>query len=236
MSDKKTPCRMDDDLQFHVLYLRRGIERLSKLGTKCEFPKDTTINEIGEIPGYCYVLLSGRVLCYEVAYNGDQRIYNIMEPGSIFMEDFLLVDQPCPVEFKTLEKSTLIQIEKCALKRAFKHDIDIVMDICESMAMKFLSAMEQLRLGPRQSASWKICKMLLIGAQHYGEVQADGSIIVDKQFSQQMLADLLGMNRVTVTRKLKKFKELGLYSSENGKMVFKDLSILQEYMTSMEEE
>lgn len=236
MADIKNPNQNDNDFLYHLLYLPRGIERLEKLGTRVKIPKNSILNTIGEIPDYCYVVKSGRMLCYEISYAGDQRIYNIMEPGSMFLEECLLFDKPCPIEFRALEDCELIRIEKCDLKRAFKSDIDIVMDVCESLSTKFLSAMEHLRLGPRQSAGWRICKMLLITARHYGEEQPDGSILMNSRFSQQMFADILGMNRVTVTRKLKEFRDDGLFEIRDGRMIFPDLSRLEEYMTTMESE
>ena len=142
---------MDDNYQYHLLYLPRGIERLEKLGTCGTYPKNMELNTPGTVPDCCYLVKSGRVLCYEFSYNGDQRVYNIMEPGSMFMEECLLTDMECPVIFKTLDECELVRIDKCDLKRAFKHDIDVVMDVCESLSTKFLSSMEHLRLGPRQS-------------------------------------------------------------------------------------
>ena len=233
MSDNNT-IQPDNDYLFHLLYIPRGIERLEKLGKRMIVPKETILNEVGEIPDCCYVVRSGQVLCYEFSYAGDQRVYNIMEPGSMFLEECLLIDKPCPVLFKTLDQCELIRIEKCDLKRAFKADIDIVMDVFESLSTKFLSSMEHLRLGPRQGASWKICKMLLIYIAHYGRQQEDGSWILKRKFSHQMIADILGLNRVTVSRKLKELKDLGLVDSIDGLLCFPDIAALESHMQRLE--
>ena len=226
--------KADNDYQYHLLYLPRGIERLAALGECRKYKKNTVIGKVGEVPDACYVVKTGRVVCYEFSYSGDQRVYNIMEPGSMFMEECLLFDKPCPVEFKTLEECELIIIDKCNLKRAFKHNIDIVMDVCESLSTKFLSSMEHLRLGPRQSAEWKICKMLLIYAGHYGELQQDGSYLLNRRISHQMMADILGMNRVTVTRQMQQLAEQGLIDKEDGRLCFRDIEALEHHMISLE--
>lgn len=237
MANKKNdPKRREEEFQYHLLYLPRGIERLEKLGECRPYPKGVDINVVNEVPDYCYVVKSGRLSCYELSYEGDQRVYNIMEPGSMFMEECLLFDKPCPIMFRTLERCELIQLSKCDLKRAMKQDIDIVMDICESLSTKFLSAMEHLRLGPRQSATWKICKMLLIYANHYGTQQDDGSILLDRKISHQMMADILGMNRVTVTRKMKELGDTGLVEIIGGRMCFPDTKAIEDYMVEIEEE
>ena len=236
MTDNHHSNYQNEDYQYHVMYLPRGIERLQKLGKSKIYPKNTELTTAGEIPKYCYVIKSGSMIAYEYTISGDQRIYNIMEPGSVFLEECLLLDKPCPVNFRTLTKCEVIQIDKCDLKRAFKHDIDVVLDICESMATKFLSTMEYQRFTPRQGSEWKICKMLIIFADHYGVPQKNGSLLLDRKISHQMLADILGMNRVTVSRKMKELKESGFFDVVNGYLCFPDRSLLEAHMQALTEE
>ena len=233
MSSHDHTYSSDEDYLYHVMYLPRGIERLEKLGTPKIYPPNTELFNAGEVPKYCYVVKAGSVIAYEYTYSGDQRIYNIMDPGSVFLEECLLFDRPCPVHFRTMTKCEIIRIEKCDLKRAFKHDIDVVMDICEALATKFLSTMEYQRLSPKQGSEWKISKMLLIFADHYGVPQKDGSLLLDRKISHQMLADILGMNRVTVSRKMKDLKENGFFDSVNGYLCFRDRAKLEEHMQNL---
>lgn len=236
MANNQHPTYQDEGYQYHVMYLPRGIERLQKLGSSRIYPKNTELASAGEIPKFCYVVKAGSLIAYEYTITGDQRIYNIMEPGSIFLEECLLFDKPCPVNFRTLTKCEVIQIEKCDLKRAFKHDIDVVMDICESLATKFLSTMEYQRFTPKQGSEWKICKMLIIFADHYGVPQKDGRLLLDRKISHQMLADILGMNRVTVSRKMKDLKEAGFFDVVNGYLCFPDLKTLEVHMQELTDE
>lgn len=227
--------KQDEEYLYHLIYLPRGTERLEKLGELKEYPKNIILNEPGEVPTFCYVVKKGQVLCFELSYEGEQRIYNIMEEGSVFMEECLLFDKPCPVTFRTLTTCELVKIDKCDLKRAFKKDIDVVMDICESMSSKFLSSMELIRFGPHNSAEWKLCKMLVIFAQHNGIEHPDGSVEFRKRISQQMLGDLLGMNRVTVARKIKELKDQGLFIvTENNRQIIPSIEELERHMIAME--
>ncbi len=229
----KSDSNNDYEFLNHLLYLPRGIERLEKLGTIRKFPRGKEINVIHEIPEHCYVVKSGRVLGYEITCTGEQRIFNFMEPGSIFMESFVLFDKPCPILFKAVMDSELIVIHKCTLKRAFKQDIDVVMDICEALSMKFLSSMEDIRTMPQQSAAWKICRLLLNFADHYGE-RYNNMILIKENINQQMLADLLGMNRITVTRKLKDLKDAGLIDKSNGFYYICDINKFVAYMRTIQ--
>ena len=217
----------------HLLHLPRGIQRLEKLGMVRKYQKGQEINVIHEIPEYCYLVKSGRVLGYEITCAGDQRIFNFLEPGSIFLESFVLFDKPCPILFKAVADSELIAIHKCTLKRAFKQDIDVVMDICEALSMKFLASMEDIRTTPQQSAAWMICRLLLNFADHYGE-QYNKMILIKENINQQMLADLLGMNRISVTRKLKDLKDCGLIDKSNGFYYICDIDKFRAYMRTIQ--
>lgn len=125
------------------------------------------------MPDYCYLVKSG-VICCEITLRRSPAHLRLYGPDSIFLE-VLLLDKPSPVFFKTLVPSTLVRISKCALKHAFKHDIDVVMDVCQAMAAKFLSAMGQIRISQQKPAEWKICRLLQIFMEHYG-VAYDGKI------------------------------------------------------------
>lgn len=172
-------------------------------------------------------------MVYEDSYNGEHRVYNIMRSGSLILEEYVLFPKSCPVLFKTLAESEIIKIERCELMRAFKNDIDIVLDILDSVCSKFVSAMETQRIGPRQDAEWKICRMIISDLENYGVPYKNG-IILKEKVSHQMMADVLGLNRVTVTRKIKKLKELGLITRENGYNYVPDIEALLQYMDDLE--
>lgn len=223
---------IEDDLIRHIYSLPRGIKRLEQMGETIKVPKGTELNSINEIPDFCYVVKSGRVVCYELTYNGEQRIYSFMEPNSIFLEECLLLDVPSPVLFKTMVPSVLVRIHKCALKHAFKCDIDSVLDICHSLALKFLSAMGQIRCAQQRPVEWKICRLIQILADNYG-AGYDGKTLIAEHISHQTLADMLGINRVTVSKKVKELKDLSLIEQVNGFICIRDKEALKKHMDLM---
>lgn len=219
----------------HLFYLPRGIARLEKLGTVQFFEKNVSLNSIDEVPSQCYLLKSGRVIGYEITFSGEQRIFNFLEPGSIFLEECVLFDKSCPILFKTTTDSELIVIDKCDLKRAMKKDIDVVLDVCEALSNKFLSAMDEIRTIPQQSAAWKICRLLLNFSERYG-ICMGKQVLIKEHVNQQMLADLLGMNRVTVTRKLKEMKTAGLIGKTQGYYYICNIDEFRNYMATIQSE
>ena len=224
--------QMNEQEQYHIMTLNREMDRLEKIGTRMEVPKGYEFNKPKTVPDFCYLVKEGRVMSYEILYSGDLRRYNYMVPGSLFLEDCLLLDKPCPITFQAITPVVAYQIDKCDLKRAFKHDIDVVMDVCVSMSDKFLGAMGQLRSEPVQPAEWKICRLLLTLAGYSG-VKKNNGITISEKVRQRDIAELLGLNRITVTRKLKELEENGYIIKENGYITIPDVKRLTVHMRSL---
>ncbi len=230
MNDDKKQL-MDD--QYHILHINRTSTRLEKLGTTHVYPKGFIFDFREKEPDAIYYIKRGRIIAYEDSYDGDHRIYNIMSSGSLFLEEYVLFPRTCPVLFKTLTDSELLKIHRCDLIRAFKSDVDVTLDILDSVCNKFCASMETQRIGIKQDAEWKLCRMLISTFENYGRAYKDGMILNEK-VSHQLLADLLGMNRVTVSRKFKKLRDLGLISQESGHLYLPDIDAFLTYMDQLE--
>lgn len=211
-----------------LLYLPRGIARLEKLGEKKKFPKNHILLQAGERTKYCYIVKYGRVAAYEYTLSGEERIYNFNEQNSLLLEANLLFDYESPVSFKVVQPSELVLIDKESLINTINSDPQVSMDLMESLAIKFLSAMEQVRHANFHNAAWKICDLLLIFADRYG-VPYDGKILIRERISQQLLSNLLGINRVTAVRAIKELKEMALIEQINGFYCIRDVERLKRH-------
>ena len=211
-----------------LLYLPGVSERIEKLGACRHFPKNYILQEAGEVPAYCYFVKKGRVIAFEFTVGGEERVYNYMEETSIFMEAMILLDQPSPVYFKTTVPSDLICIEKESLLAGMHQDPDLMMDVLRSLSDKFMSSMDQLRQTTTKNATWKLCNLLLIFADRFGEPY-DGKILIREKVSQQMLSNMLGINRITTVRIIKSLKNLNLIEQVNGYYCIRNAKKLKEF-------
>ena len=211
-----------------LLYLPRGITRLEKLGEKKQFPKNHILIQAGEKPRYCYIVKYGRVVAYEYTLNGEERIYNFNEQNSLLLEANLLFDYASPISFKTARPSELVCIDKETLLNTVNTDPEVSMDIMESLATKFFSSMDQIRHANFHNAGWKICDLLLIFADRYG-MPYDGKVLIREKISQQLLSNLLGINRVTAVRAIKELTEMSLIEQINGFYCIRDIERLRRH-------
>ena len=199
---------------------------------KKKLEKDYMLAEAGKIPKYCYIVKSGRVVCYEYSINGEERIYNFNETNSLLLESYVLFDTVVPVNFKTTLSSEIIFIDKETLMKAITTDTEICMDIMQSLHMKFNTSMEQIRHANFHNASWKICDLLLMFADRYG-VEYNGKILIKEKISQQLLSNLLGINRVTAVRAIKELKDMSLVEQVNGYYCIRDVEKLKRHQNHL---
>jgi CRP/FNR family transcriptional regulator len=214
-----------------LMYFSMEISSLEKFGFSKKVPGNSIFIKPGDIPSHCYIVKKGGVIGFEYASNGDERVYNIMLSGSFLLEMNLILKEPSPVYFKTIKPSELICIDRNTLLSQMGGDFDFSLSIIKSISYKYLAAMEQIR-EMNNGANWRFCRLLLLFAGRYG-VPHEGKIMIKEKISQQIVSDLLGVNRITVNRIIKTLKNEGLLSQINGYYCISDEKKLRQYMNVM---
>lgn len=211
-----------------LMYLPRGIERLKELGVKRTYPAEYLLAAAGDHTRYCYVILSGRVISSEYSESGEERIYSVNERNSLLLEENLLFDYEVPVNIRTTVPTELVCIDRNTLIESFQENSEIAVDVLQSLSMKLLSSVEQMKCMNEHSAMQKVCNLLLSFAERYG-VEEDGYIVIREKLSQEYISSLLGINRITVVRVMKELKERGLVEKKKGYYCLHDIEQMYDY-------
>lgn len=202
-------------------------ERLEKLGIRKKFPKNYLLAEAGGKAEYCYIVAAGRVISYEYSMTGEERIYSVNEAKSLLLEENLLFGYEVPVNVRTAVDSELICVDRTALMQAVYENPEAAVDIMQSLSMKLLSSIEQMKCMNDHSAMQKVCNLLLIFAERYGKPE-NGEIVIREKLSQEYISSLLGINRITVVRVIKALREQGLVEKKNGYYCIRDIEQLKD--------
>ena len=200
-----------------------------EVGVRTPVRKGQIVAASGDMPNYCYFVLKGRIMAYECTMSGQERIYNFMEAGSFLMEEFMFVRKPSPVSFIALTPTILMRIYRDDLLKKIFSEPEVAIDVLSSLSYKFLEAMEQIRETSLSDAFSKVCGLLLSFADRYG-VAYDGKLLIQEKISQQMMANVLGLNRITLVRIIKKLQDLNLVEQINGYYCIRSAQKLKEYM------
>lgn len=228
---------MDEDMSedyrgtFHMA-LNRGTSRLEKLGEEMIIPANHVFIEAGQIPKYCYVVKKGRVISYEKPVKEEERIYHFYEANGVFLESDLIYERPTQVSYRAVSNCEVVRINRVSLMKAIFTDAEVAMDVMEAISSKLHSVTRQIVQIRGRNANWKTCEFFLAIAEQYG-VDVDGKIVIEEKFSQQTIASVLGVNRITVVRAMKELKEKGLLEHCHGSYRILDIDGLKEYQSSI---
>jgi CRP/FNR family transcriptional regulator len=217
-----------------LVYLTLDSNRLASLGAPEKHPKNYVLAEPDTVPSCCYLLISGRVITFEIDSKGVEHIYSYIEKGALLLEGNMLMQKPAQVYFKTLQASEFIRIQRDALLGAMSSDLLVTQDIIASLTSKFLCSMEQVRDISKHKAAWRLCNLLIIFAGLYG-ANYDGKVLIKEKISQQMISSLLSISRITVIRLVKQLRELNLIEQINGYFCIRDLEMLRRHMELLDE-
>ncbi len=223
-----------DEINSYLLYGNDSIDTLMQLGESFVFPKNHVFIEAGQYTKYCYVVINGKVASFEDFRDGEERIYHIHEKNSLFLETNLLFDKPTPVGFRTMDKTEVLRLKKRELLKAAKEDASLAFALFEAASDKFFSAMKQVCLVKKYNINWKISDLFLSFADYYGVPYGD-KVLIQEKFSQQMVADMLGINRITAVRAIKQLKDLGCLKQTQGRCYVVDVENLRMYRDSQGE-
>lgn len=216
----------------YLLTLPEGIMKLEKLGEIIFLPKDHVIIEAEQETVYCYLVKKGRVFSYESFPNGEERIYHLYEKNALFLESELIFSKKSKVSYKTAMSSELIRIKRSTMLAAMKKEPQLALEVMEVISVKRDASMEQVRYDKKHTIAWKICDLFFTFASHYG-IDCGNGLMIREKFSQQTIANLLGVNRITAVRAIKNLKDLGLIHQTKGFYYISDMENLAEYQRSV---
>jgi len=224
--EKKIPLRF--------LHLPGDMECLKALGMPKTIPKGKVFIEPGDPVDHCYVVQKGCVTGYDLSPAGNERIYAVALDNALLLEVCAILGRPSPVYLKAIKDTELVTIPRKVLIGEIRRNSKIAMTVIESLCRKYSSVTEQIREIKCREAPWRLCNLFLIFAHTYGEPQGDKTVIKEK-INQQLLADLLGINRVTTVRIVTALKSRGLIEKAGGFYCIPSLQKLSAYMESLED-
>lgn len=201
-------------------------------GTHISIPKNHILVHAGDVPSCCYVILSGSIAGFEYTATFEERFYvfdHFTSSGIILLDSHVLTGYPVPVTIKAQTDAELIQITRGQLMQLIHSDPEYALEIIYSISYKFFSAVDQLREARCNKTSAIISKLFLGLAHRYGNTTED-RITIFKPFTQQELANLLGINRITFIRVIKELRELGLIEIKDHLYCIPSIQKLKEFI------
>lgn len=196
-----------------------------------KFAADETIMFSGENEETLFLIRSGWVRLYRVLQDDRTLVLGLLGPGEVFMQD---MPSDGSVSATAADALTDTEVTEIPFER-----VGAVMAKSPAYASKLLGA-----LASRQSASHdfieqvltrdtsvRLASILLDLAKAVGEpTETEGVLRITRSATHQALANMIGSNRVTVTRKLLDMQSRNLVRSLGRNSLEVDVNALQEYV------
>ena len=168
-----------------------------------------------------YILLTGKVRVYKASLEGKEFTIHQIMPGQLFAEAAIFRGEQYPANCAALEDSIVAFFPKEAFIQLIKDSPQISLKIIGSMSgflREFTRKVEDLTL---KEVSARIASFILRDAERKGA----SHIFLDIPKSE--LAKRLGTISETLSRNLRKLKELGVIRVDGKKIFILDLEHLQ---------
>ena len=177
-----------------------------------------------------YFILDGVVSIYKINANGQKKVFYMLNKGCFINED--LDHRSSSINAELHVQSKLFILQKDIVFEMMKNDFIFTQKILSSLSSKVRRLYRQLKNTPNSiRVEKKVAAKLYKLCKDYG-IKKNNEIEIDLQLSITFLADLLGSQRETVSRAVKKLQETGLIYYKNRKFYVKDIEALAYYFKS----
>lgn len=203
---------------------------LEKLGNEESVPKGTYLYQIGQSKLPDVILLKrGSVKASHITTSGEEYIYNIFRSGSHLFLLASITNEPPALNFITTSQCQAVRIPNAAINDALLSDGCLTRMLLTEFGRKLSFSYKRLRECENYNTEWKICNLLLSLAERSGE-EYDGKVLIREKISQQTMASMIRISRITVARTLKTLRDCGLIDTVNGHICIRDEAELLQHM------
>ncbi|MBD3419957.1 MAG: cyclic nucleotide-binding domain-containing protein [Chitinivibrionales bacterium] len=206
---------------FSVLSARE-IQAISKIMLLKNFDKGQTIvlEEDNCEPTF-FVILSGSVHVAVLTKEGRQTILATLKKGEFFGEMAILDGEPRSASVMAAEKCSLVMLYRTTFLTMLQDYPKIAIQMLVEMSQRLRKSNRHIHTLSLMSVYGRVADVLLQIAKD-GGTRAGNMIIIAHRPKHQLIAEMAGTSRETVTRVLSQLQKKGYISIDRKKMVILD--------------
>jgi len=208
----------------------KEIEELATISLEVNYDEGELIAQEGSHASGVHIVRSGLVSIGKYASRGwEKRYLRFLSVGEMFgLEAVFLGREPINVQFaKAVVESRLLFFERSNILGYSKEHPRLFADLCRWLSREVIMLEFKLTREAVESMDRNLALLLIALVGKYGEAQGEGFALC-LPISRQMMAEMLGVSVETLMRGLKRFRELGLVTTDTGQICVKDIASLKE--------
>ncbi len=190
------------------------IEQIKEMGLSKQFKEDGIIINSGEYINGLFLLVSGKVIGSVLSSSGTEKTIFILEPFCFFGETLFFNNSPSNAEIKALKNSEIVFLNSEIINILESTNKVFIKMLLKSFARKAQLYLEQIKDALYLSPEEKVYKMLSYLAMN--DKYYFNNKNTKLKITQEQLANLCGMHRVTVARVCNRLKSKGIIEKPRG--------------------
>ncbi|MBP2679802.1 MAG: Crp/FNR family transcriptional regulator [Deltaproteobacteria bacterium] len=200
---------------------------IHSLCIECRYLRDAEVFRQGDPPdGVCFVK-KGFLKIVSISEKGTEQILHILRPGDVFGE-LILIGKPRPFTAVALTDATISVLPLAGLQDLLASSPVFSRNYLRLLSTRLYELEETF---PALVQAWphhRLAKELLHLAEDLGEETPEGTRLT-LRFTHELLSNLIGASRETVTLLIHKFEAIGLLRRE-GRDLFLNRERLANYL------
>lgn len=197
---------MIEDLKKGLLFSHLGAEQLERVARKARrvtLVDGESLFEQGDSAERFYLLLGGQIKLYRLSPAGNEKVIEVVTPGSTFAEALMFLDRPhYPVGAQALSAATLISIDARDFAAMLRESVETCFLLLGDMSQRLRGLIREIDDLSLHSATCRVAGYLLSQASERGD---EFELNVPKQ----ILASRLSVKPETFSRIIRNLSEQG---------------------------
>jgi CRP/FNR family transcriptional regulator len=182
----------------------------------------------GDNRSVLYFVMMGRIRLYEILPDGRAITLSILGVNDVFAQSNNQNSYFHDIYAETMKDSIVACIQESSLETLMEQSPLLASRIIYSFSQQLSQSQILIEGLLGRDVSLRLVNILLKLATEFGVVQSDGTVSIELGLTHQELADMIGSNRVTVTRKLIELQKKKLINVQNRIIQLVDRRALQE--------
>lgn len=178
--------------------------------------------------GVLFFVMNGQVRLYELLPDGRSISLSILSTNDVFTQSNNRNSYFHDVYAEAMSPTIVARIDEKALENLMIEAPLLAERIIHSFSQQLSQSQTLIQGLLGRDIAARMVKLLLKLAEEFGVSQSDGGVSIGLSLTHQELADMIGSNRVTVTRKLLELQKKHLIKVENHTISIVNLQTLEE--------
>lgn len=218
------------DLQNGLLFARlddEQLERVAQHAVRAHLNEGQMLFRQHEPADRFYLLLAGQIKLFLLGPSGNEKVIEVVTPGSTFAEALMFLDRPVyPVGAQALQTAEIISIDAADFASMLRESIDTCFMLMGDMSQRLRSLIVEIDDLSLNSASCRVAGYLLSRAR-------TASDSFDLDIPKQTLASRLSVQPETFSRIMRSLSDKGLIAVTGAHVVVRDRRRLEQLASSV---